>query len=140
MLAQQMGTPGLIGAVHESFARLAQRQGKLLEAPQHYQEGLRIVQPLGHRLFVATCLVLMSTLADLPGAPLDAVQATRLLGAATAILQFEDMYFEPINLPAIQRSVATIRAWLDNPSFAAAWAEGQALTLDEATIYALEIG
>ncbi len=46
-------------------------------------------------------------------------------------------------LPPVDRrrydvAIADIRAQLDEPTFAAAWAEGQAMTLEQAIAYALE--
>ena len=139
LIAQQTGTPGQIASAHERFGRFAQQQGKPTEALRHYQAGLRIVQPFGHRLFMAPCLLLMTTLASMPTAPLDSGQAARLMGAATAILPLEHMLIEPIDLPDIQHSIAHIRTHLDEPTVAAAWAEGQAMTLDEAIAYALAL-
>jgi hypothetical protein len=36
--------------------------------------------------------------------------------------------------------VASIRAMVDNPTFEAAWAEGRAMTLEQAIEYALKVG
>lgn len=45
----------------------------------------------------------------------------------------------PVRDPLYQRSLASVRTALDEATFAQAWAEGQAMTLDEAVAYALTV-
>jgi hypothetical protein len=46
--------------------------------------------------------------------------------------------FEPVNSPFITEYLAYVRAQLDKATFEAAWAEGQAMTLEQAVAYALD--
>jgi hypothetical protein len=43
----------------------------------------------------------------------------------------------PAQLATRDRDMATTRRWLDPESFAAAWAEGRTMTLEQAIAYAL---
>lgn len=65
----------------------------------------------------------------------DLVRAARLFGAAVRFeyaISPKDPKLEM--LPAMQ----TAHTYLDNPTFAAAWAEGEAMTIEEVIAYALE--
>ena len=44
----------------------------------------------------------------------------------------------PRDQASYERDVATTRARLDEDTFTTAWAEGQAMTLEQAIVYALE--
>ena len=58
---------------------------------------------------------------------------------AMTILPFDPTLFDQTDLPDIEHTVTSIRSQLDEPHFAKAWAEGQAMTLDEAIAYALAL-
>ncbi|HJZ45519.1 MAG TPA: hypothetical protein VKE41_00065 [Roseiflexaceae bacterium] len=45
----------------------------------------------------------------------------------------------PVDQVCDDRDIATTRAQLDDATFAAAWAEGRAMTLEQAIAYALEV-
>jgi predicted neutral ceramidase superfamily lipid hydrolase len=45
---------------------------------------------------------------------------------------------DPVDRADYTRIVASVRAALDEGAFAAAWAEGQAMSLEDAVAYALE--
>ena len=65
-------------------------------------------------------------------------KAARLLGASTLLLVELGAEFEPVNRPFITEYTADVRAQLDEATFEAAWAEGQAMTLEQAIAYALD--
>jgi predicted ATPase/DNA-binding SARP family transcriptional activator len=64
-------------------------------------------------------------------------KAARLLGASTLLLVELGAEFEPVNRPFITEYTADVRAQLDEATFEAAWAEGQAMTLEQAVAYVL---
>jgi hypothetical protein len=77
--------------------------------------------------------------AQVANSPEAAVRATRLMGAAEALFE------PPLPLPPPRRTihdrtVDAARAALGEEAFAAAWAEGRELTLDQAISCALEAG
>jgi hypothetical protein len=65
-------------------------------------------------------------------------KAARLLGASTLLLVELGADFEPVNRPFIIEHTAEVRAQLDEDTFKAAWAEGQAMSLEQAVAYALD--
>ena len=68
----------------------------------------------------------------------DAVDATRLFGAAEALwLASGGVRYAP-DQTAYERDVSSLRAQLDARSFAAAWTEGRAINAQQAIAYALE--
>jgi hypothetical protein len=73
-------------------------------------------------------------------------RAARLFGAAEALREAAGAPFpsgaragtQPAERAAVEQHVATVRTALGSEAFAAAWAAGRAMTLDEAVAYALE--
>ena len=65
-------------------------------------------------------------------------QAARLGGASEALREANDIVIPPIDRAPYEGSVAAVRSQLDEATFAAAWAEGRAMTLEQAVAYALE--
>jgi DNA-binding NarL/FixJ family response regulator len=68
----------------------------------------------------------------------DFMRAARLLGAAAALLGVTGGFLEPVDRADYDTYVAAARARLGDQAFASAWAEGQALAMDEAIAYALQ--
>ena len=46
--------------------------------------------------------------------------------------------YQPSDLPEFNKYITDVQAQLDEPTFEAAWAEGQSMTIEEAIDYALE--
>jgi len=67
-------------------------------------------------------------------------QAVQLLGVAEALLEIAVYPLEPIHRAEYDRTVAAIQTQLDEAAFAAAWAEGRAMTLEQAIAFALSKG
>jgi hypothetical protein len=67
-----------------------------------------------------------------------AARAARLYGAAARLRRDAGGARYAPDRPAYERDVAETRAQLSRPAFAAAWAAGDAMTLEETVAYALE--
>jgi tetratricopeptide (TPR) repeat protein len=67
----------------------------------------------------------------------DSEQAARLLGASEAILDRIGAVYQTSDKPEIERFVNDVKAQLDKATFEAVWAEGQAMTYEEAVACAL---
>ena len=65
------------------------------------------------------------------------MRAAHLFGAAHAFLQRSGALIDPGDQPEHDRNIAFVRARLGEAAFEAAWAEGQAMTLDQAVAHAL---
>ena len=133
-LRRAAGDSWLLAHSLRSLGNLAQRQGDLAAAHRCYAEGLQLVWHLGSKRLIATALLDVAGLAQARGWP---GLATRLFGAADHLLTAIGAIIDAAERPAYERDVAATRAQLDEPSFAAAWAEGQAMSLEQAVACAL---
>jgi predicted ATPase/DNA-binding CsgD family transcriptional regulator len=79
----------------------------------------------------------LATLAGPVTAKGDPERAARLLGASAALFEALGTGPQPVDQPEIDQYIAALRTQLDGARFGAAWAEGRALSLDEAVSYAL---
>jgi tetratricopeptide (TPR) repeat protein len=98
-------------------------------------ESLTMQRELGDRQGIAACLEGLATVASAEGQP---ERAARLSGAAAGIA-------DPISIPQPtseradhERHLAAVKAALGEAAFTAAWAAGQAMTLEAAVTFALE--
>jgi predicted ATPase/DNA-binding CsgD family transcriptional regulator len=131
---------------------VADDQGRRGDAWAHFEEALTVQRDLGDRM--GTILTL-ECLAALAAAPLDAPdgqaegrlplaqgtasarRAARLAGAASAQRDLVGAGFFPSLMVRLKRRLAPVRRALGEAALAAAWAEGRALTLEEALATAL---
>ncbi len=97
-------------------------------------EALAIFRRLGNRLGLTFCLEGLAATAGMTGQPL---RAARLLGAAEVLREAIHGLVTSTNNTYYQRLVALGRGKSDPGAFAAAWAEGRAMTEDQATSLAL---
>jgi non-specific serine/threonine protein kinase len=108
-------------------------------AASRFAEALAIARELGVRPFIFNCLAALAgvTGREDPNPPA-AARAARLLGAAEAL--HESMGGLPPSAVRAEfdHTLAATRSRLDEAAFAAAWAEGRAMTSEEAIAYALE--
>lgn len=116
-----------------NLAFVAQREGHHHEAMRAIRRSLALCQDLGVPTDVIQELL---ALAGSLGALGDPVRAAQIFGAAYAFLQHSGVLIDPSDLPEHERNVAFVRAQLGEVAFEAAWAEGQAMTFDQAVAYA----
>jgi DNA-binding SARP family transcriptional activator len=110
-------------------------QGDDARAALIIRESLALCRDLGEKWFTSMCLEDLAGIACRQG---DCERAVRLLGAAEALREAIGAALRPLYRDGYERTVAMARAGLDAPAFAAAWAAGRAMTLDQAVAYALE--
>jgi predicted ATPase len=122
---------GAAVALHKG-GYVARHQGKLAEAEALLEEGLALYQVLGNRWGIPYCLAGFGVLALARAQP---ERATRLFGAASALITATGSRLELPDSADFDDSLATVRAQLDEAAFAAAWAGGQAMTMEEAIAY-----
>ena len=112
--------------------------GDSAQAAALLKEGLLLYQRFNHKLGVATALEGFAGLAVAKDAALGTTErAAQLFGAADTIRQAIGAPLPPVDLPDHERDIATLRDLLSNEMFARAWAKGQAMSLDQAVVYAL---
>jgi DNA-binding CsgD family transcriptional regulator len=96
-------------------------------------EGLLISHEIGYTLVSAWCLL---GLAGVAASERQAERSARLFGAGQSLMQSIGGSLDPADRAEYDRSLAGARAHLDEAAWQKSYAEGQALTLDEAIAYA----
>jgi hypothetical protein len=102
-----------------------------------YEESLLLRRERGDLLTIACSL---EDFAGLAGRQGQFERAVRLLGAAEAVAATLRRTLPVAVAAEYARTAAAARAALSEEAFAAAWAEGRVMTLEEAVAYALESG
>lgn len=108
---------------------VAQHQGAYEEAEAYTLEGLAGLYHLRHMQH--STIALASLAGSLAGQG-ESFQAARLLGAADVAFTRLGVPQQPADRMEVERYVALLKQQLGEATFAAAWAEGQAMSLDEA--------
>jgi tetratricopeptide (TPR) repeat protein len=112
-------------------ARLQQEYGT---ARALFEESLAIFRELGHKQGVVEDLEGLAAVAVTQAQP---ERAARLFGAAEGLREAAGAPLPHAERAEHNRSVAAVRTVLGEEAFAAAWAEGRAMTLNQAVAYAL---
>jgi tetratricopeptide (TPR) repeat protein len=123
-----------VAMVLNNMGRALLEQGQLDEAALQLNESLRLRYRLGDLPGVAFSL---EGLADLARRRGDVARAARLWGAAEALRAQLKAPLSPMEQPSYQQIVAESRAALGEGDFAAAWAAGAGLSVEEAVAAAL---
>ncbi len=115
-----------------------QDQGDYRRALALYQESVALARRFEWKEGIAQCLVGIGGVASAVG---QAERAARLLSAAETLLDSIGLSLAawPEVRADFDRYVAAARAQLDEATFKAAWAEGRAMSLDQAIALALEV-
>jgi predicted ATPase len=125
--------PGIADSLY-GLGCVAGRQGDHAAARALLEQSLALQRELGDRRGIAACLEGVAQVSAAEGAP---ERAARLLGAAAALRDAIGAPLPPAERAAHERIVAPVRADLESAVFAAAWAEGQAMPLEQAVADAL---
>jgi hypothetical protein len=143
-LSRAMGAKSFIAVSLHSLGHVALHQGDSRRAETLFAEGLALGRELGHQqeppgrspeVYIAEFLAGLAGVAAVDGAP---DRAARLFGAAEAPLRASGHRIDLVDQGEYERNLAAVRAQMDTEAFAAAWAEGQAMTLEQAIAYGLE--
>jgi predicted ATPase/DNA-binding SARP family transcriptional activator/DNA-binding CsgD family transcriptional regulator len=109
-------------------------QGHYEQARNCCAEGLELSQRLGMGQMIATHLHISAALAGSQG---QWVNSARLWGAAEALREELGTVLSPVERYVYEPYISTAYAELEETACRAAWAEGRAMTLEEAVEYAL---
>jgi len=109
-------------------AKIEACQGEHAAARALYEESLAIARKISSKLNIVVCLEGMASVLATQGEP---ARAARLWGAAEALRETMGAPIWPIERAAYERSVAAARALLGEMAFAAAWAEGRTMPLEQ---------
>jgi predicted ATPase/DNA-binding SARP family transcriptional activator len=131
---RELGDSGHLVHALGAMGHLERDEGEYARARAFYGESLVLRRDLGHQFALAQSL---EDFAVLAGRERQAERAIRLLGAGEVFCETIGAQAPVADRTDYERTVAAGRAVLGEPAFAAAWAEGRALSLDRAIEYAL---
>jgi hypothetical protein len=123
-----------LAALLHLLGAVVNAHGDTTQATALLREGLILQQQFGRQFLVVESLERIAGVAVGQDQP---IRAARFLGAADAFHTATGMYWPQAARTAYAHTVAAVRAQLDEATFAAAWAEGQAMTLEQAVAEAL---
>jgi predicted ATPase/transcriptional regulator with XRE-family HTH domain len=132
---RQVGDRDSSAVCLRNMGKVARRQGEGARAEALQREALALFRELGDPLRSAEGLELLASTAGATG---QWERAARLLGAAAALREPLDTLPLAQDRADVEQAVAPARAALGEDAWAAAFALGQALSLEEAIAYALE--
>jgi predicted ATPase/DNA-binding CsgD family transcriptional regulator len=134
-ICQQTGERRRIVFMYNNLAFIALHAGEAEHAEDLARRGLRLARAMNHRLQMATALAIFAGAAGMLGQP---EQAAHLFGASEIALERLGAFLQPNDQREIDSMIAAVRAQLDETTFQAAWAEGRALTLEQAVAHTLD--
>ncbi len=134
-LARETGDEPFIADALARLGTVALREGNYQQSAGLYQQSLALNRVLGNRDGIAEDLAGLAEVASLLGQP---ERAARLCGAVEVLREARNIRLSPLRRAAYDRTVEGIRVQLDEAVFAAAWAKGRAMPLEQAIEEALE--
>ncbi len=121
-----------VGYASQCVARAACAQGDIQAARAALNESAQIFRQTRDKRGIAECL---AGFAKVARAENDATRAARLFGAAESLHKIVGPRLSPVDHHDHARVVAEVRSALGEGAFAAAWAEGRAMTWGQAIAY-----
>lgn len=135
LVSQETGETRRIRFMFGNLTFLAQHEGDYARAGELAEQGLRMALEMNNKLDIADSL---AGLAGVMGATGQPERAARLLGAWEAALARMGATSQPADQPEHDRAIASLRAQLDPQTFETAWAEGRAMSLEQAVASTLD--
>jgi tetratricopeptide (TPR) repeat protein len=130
--------PSDYGGLREAYRCLGESAlglGQIAESARWLEQGLTLSKTVGAQNGIAWCLAGLGSVAALDEKP---ERAARLWGAAERLRVAIGCRPAPATRTTYERAMAAARAQLGEQAFAAAWAAGQALSLEQAIGEALQ--
>ncbi len=136
VLMRETGDTAMVSYMLRIRGAVALQHGHYQHAAGLFTESLRLSRETG---FVWSTLGCLMGLAGVSNAKGDCDRAARLLGAAEALREALGNRRSPQAQTLYDRRLASTRGALGEAAFSAAWAEGRAMTLEQAIEYALAV-
>ena len=139
-LRREIGEKWGIAVSLGNFAWIALRRDDLKQAVALLTESLTLRREIGDIGGTAWCLEKLAEIALTIGGSTqrgdEYRRAARLYGAAASLRAPLDSVIDLVDQPQYERHLALLREQMGETAFAAAWAEGQAMTAEQAVAYA----
>jgi predicted ATPase/transcriptional regulator with XRE-family HTH domain len=133
-LNQELGNPSGIALTRRFQGKVALQQRDWARANAAFQESLRLQQGVGRQWEMAAILIGLVAVADGQN---QAERAAQLSGAAEALRERMGAPVSPVDRSWYDAAITHARAAIGEEAFAAAWAAGRAMTLEQAIAEAL---
>ena len=131
---RKLGNPSGIAASLNNLGDVSCRQGNSMAAQALYEECLNLCRQLRHPRGTAYCLEGLTVVALGQNRP---ARAAQLIGASTALRESITCPLDSVEQAEHDKQAASACATLGEDAFAIAWAEGKAMTWEQAVEYAL---
>jgi len=138
VLFRELGGRLQIAMMLHNLAYVVLRQGDGRQAAASFEESLVLYRELKRKHGVTECLIGLAGVAAVVGEPATAQRAARLFGAAEGLFEATGGGLAAADQAEYDRYLALTRDQLAEAAFAAAWAAGRAMTMEQAIAYALE--
>jgi predicted ATPase/DNA-binding CsgD family transcriptional regulator len=135
VVSQETGETRRIRFMLGNLAFIAQHEGDYQRARDLAEQALQLACEMNNQLEMADSMAALAGAIGMMGQP---ERAARLLGAWEAALERLGAFPQPADKPEFDRIIADMRVQLDPALFEAAWAEGRALTLEQAVADVME--
>lgn len=135
-LRRELGDKGDIASPLHNLGYVALRQGDQTRAAALFRESLILTREAANDEGIALCLM---GLASVSAAMRQLERAARLFGAAERLFEARGAVLNRPDRAEYERNVAAVRSALSTARFAQAWAEGRAMTVEQAVAYALAL-
>lgn len=132
-LAREQGDRFSMARAGECLAMVALQRQQRDRAAALFTQSLTFALDVGHYEVIMYDLMGLAVLA----APAEPERAARYFGAAEALRETAGVAVWPTRRTQYDAALAMLHAALDAPARAAAWAEGRAMTREQAVAYAL---
>jgi DNA-binding NarL/FixJ family response regulator len=137
LIQRELGEKWVLAATLHLLGEVVQRRGEWERAAGLYRESLLLAQAVGDKANMAQVLHQIGTLAhaqrqDQPAARLFAAAAAQRTASGGAT------FYTLANAADRADAIAAVRARLGEESFAACWAQGQAMPLEQVVALALQ--
>jgi tetratricopeptide (TPR) repeat protein len=137
-LCRELGDKQGMAFALTNLGSVAYMQGEYARARVLHEESLALFWELGDKNNISEILEELARPATAPGtAPEILLRAVRLFGAAAALREAIGTHRRPDEVEGCERATVAMRAAVGESAYKAAWAEGQAMPLEEAVALAL---
>jgi predicted ATPase/class 3 adenylate cyclase/DNA-binding CsgD family transcriptional regulator len=136
VLNQELGQRAGIAKSLSLIAQVEARQKNFSAAQSLYEQILTLAEDMDDRLAIPTYL---EQLAEVVATQGEVADASRLWGAAEFLRETIGSPMQPVYRTSHERAITAARTLLSEQAFAAAWAEGGNMTLEQALVTARQV-
>jgi len=125
----------MVAAALDTLGGVLLAQGNAVRAQALLLQSLALSQDVGDKLASAYTLTKLARATCVQAQP---ARAATLFGAAEAVRSVINALLPPTEQTVLDQHIATTRTQLEEGTWQQAWAEGRAMSLEQAIAYALE--